>query len=485
MSGGRTTAILIALAALAAPPAAAQLCTPAELQNDVLNCGTCGRDCNDGDPNSIWTCQSGSCVREGCRAGFYDPDGDELCDYACMFRSETELCNGDDDDCDGMTDEAAPVPPPTAVCGVSPSATRAECTTLVSVACVGGAWQCTFPAGVCTGAGCAATPEICDGGPPLDNDCDGLVNENVPLWGKPCASDDGLPAPGHGLCRTTGNYVCNGSSAVACSAMKADCSVLPGGCTELCDGLDNDCDGSTDEPYTSKGTTATYFVKPTVTKIAASLWITSYEASRPNANSTSPGTGNGLFTSAPAGVPLDHTSACFVPGRQPWRGVTPREVEQVCTALGGFVCTTTNEVTACNPIASCQWGYAPRTGSGPPCATAATATKFCNLGPLDSGAGAGDQDAVLATASGSLANCWADWSVLQGNTAATDKVFDLTGNLREITKSGANTYPLIGGSFLTDDENAGVCEVGLWVVDQDHASRETGFRCCFSSDPTL
>jgi hypothetical protein len=474
-------ALSLACVAVAAVPAHAQLCSPAELQNDVLNCGTCTRNCNDGDPNSVWTCESGACVRKGCRAGYYDLDLDQACEYPCTFNSEAELCNGQDDDCNGQTDEGVVAPSPSAVCGVSPNATRFECTLGINVTCSGGAWVCGFPAGVCSGASCAATPETCDA---LDNDCDGLLNENVPLWGKPCASDDGVPAPGHGLCRTTGAYACNGPGAVACSAVKADCNTLPGGCTELCDGIDNDCDGATDEPFSAKGATAAHFVKPAVTKIAASLWITSYEASRPGATDLSPGVGNGYFTLAPGGVTYDRTPACFVPAKQPWRGVTPREVEQVCTALGGFVCTTTNAATACNPGSGCTWGYAPR--GALTCDTPANASKFCDLGgTFDAGGAPGDQDAVLVAGSGSLANCWADWSALQGNTAATNRIFDLTGNLREITKTAANVYTLVGGSFLSDDEDAGVCDVGYWLVDQDHLSRETGFRCCFNQDPTL
>ena len=65
----------------------------------------------------------------------------------------------------------------------------------VTVACTSGTWQCTFPAGVCTGTAAPSATEVCD---TLDNDCDGPLNENAPNYGQPCASDDGLPPPGHG-----------------------------------------------------------------------------------------------------------------------------------------------------------------------------------------------------------------------------------------------------------------------------------------------
>jgi hypothetical protein len=484
MSRWRPAAILLAFLAAAALPAGAQTCAPHELPKDVLNCGTCGRNCNDADPNSVWTCETGTCTRHGCRAGFWDPDGDEVCNYACTFTSEAELCNGLDDDCDGQTDEGVVAPLPRDVCGVSPQAGRPECTIGVTVSCVGGNWQCTFPLGVCGSGSCATTPEVCDA---LDNNCNGLMNENVPLWNKACASDDGV-AGGHGLCRTTGAYACSGPNAVACSAVKADCSAHEGGCTEECDGKDNDCDGLVDEVYTAKGANASHFVRPVVTKIGSgpNLWITSYEASRPGADPTLPGFGNGYVTSGP-GEPLDRTRACFVANRQPWRGITPLEVEQTCTAQGGFVCSTTQAITACRPGfpgISCRWGYNPRIPGG--CNAGSTpGVKFCNLGEsYDSGGALGDQDAVLATGSGALANCWADWSGLQSNTAATDKVFDLTGNLREITKTAATTYTVVGGSYLTDDEDGGQCLQGF-LIGQDDRFAEAGFRCCFNADPTL
>src|SRR5690606_27450150 len=147
----------------------------------------------------------------------------------------------------------------------------------VSVQCVGGSWQCTFPANVCSPT-CQGATEICD---TLDNDCDGSINENVPNWGQACNSDDGLPPPGHGACRTQGTYVCNGPGSTTCNAVKASCASLPGGCTEACDGVDNDCDGLIDETYLNKGTDPAYFVKPAVTRIATDRWIFSFEASRP------------------------------------------------------------------------------------------------------------------------------------------------------------------------------------------------------------
>jgi formylglycine-generating enzyme required for sulfatase activity len=57
---------------------------------------------------------------------------------------------------------------------------------------------------------------------------------------------------------------------------------------------------------------------------------------------------------APAGVVLQKTRACSVPGRMPWFGVTATEAEQTCNANGGRLCTTAEWQTACGASESCQ-----------------------------------------------------------------------------------------------------------------------------------
>ena len=130
-----------------------------DLQTDVHNCGACGNDCLAGAVHANWACVTGACQFQGCQTGYYDLNSDKKCEYACTFISASESCNGVDDNCNGQVDENVTKPSPVQVCGVSPSAMSAECTSQVSVTCTSGAWMCGFPAGVCTG-GCSANDEI-------------------------------------------------------------------------------------------------------------------------------------------------------------------------------------------------------------------------------------------------------------------------------------------------------------------------------------
>jgi subtilisin-like proprotein convertase family protein len=182
------------------------MCVPDQMATDEV-CDDLDNDCNgtvdDGIPGTGGNCSTGA--PGVCGPGTISCQGG-LIDCFSITPSSPEVCDGKDNDCDGMSDENNP-------------GGGAACSTGQPGACAQGTLNCVGGMIACT-PNAQALPEVCDG---VDNNCDGQ-------------SDEGNPGAGQ-ACSCGGSTVCNGGL-LFCQGctMEVDCN----------NNLDDDGDGAID-----------------------------------------------------------------------------------------------------------------------------------------------------------------------------------------------------------------------------------------------
>jgi len=160
---------------------------------------------------------------------------------ASISPAASERCNGDDDDCDGLTDEADAVDAPT----WSPDADRDT-----YGAPTGGVRACAAPAGTvanatdCDDGAAAINPgatERCNG---VDDDCDAVIDldaTDLGTWYADLDRDGWGSSATVRSCAAPAGYV----------GLTGDCddstSAVSPAAAEACNSRDDDCDGLTDE----------------------------------------------------------------------------------------------------------------------------------------------------------------------------------------------------------------------------------------------
>ena len=197
-------------------------CTGAGCNDD--SCDGVDNDC-DGQTDEDYvptatTCGNGACSGTGqlqcvngtlvdsCQAGPGTPDDD---------------CDGVDDNCNGVTDEG--------FVGAQTSCGVGGCQNTGMQLCFNGNIIDWCMAGV-------PGNEVCNN---IDDDCDGVVDDNIPTTPTWC---------GAGSCAATGELVCSNGDLVD------TCNPGGGGTNDAtCDLVDDDCDGLTDEDFVPTATT--------------------------------------------------------------------------------------------------------------------------------------------------------------------------------------------------------------------------------------
>jgi len=152
-----------------------------------------------------------------------------LVDIIAQTVPPAEICNGVDDNCNGLTDEGVSNMCPFDPVGLKHCAV--ETCNCKDDNCNGQVDEGFAPNACGQGCGCAVPTEICNG---LDDDCDGDIDEGFNV-GASCSNG------GVGACKRGGLLACNAAgTGTICDAPV----VTP--TQEVCNGIDDNCDGQVD-----------------------------------------------------------------------------------------------------------------------------------------------------------------------------------------------------------------------------------------------
>ncbi|MBM4319987.1 MAG: hypothetical protein FJ125_08490, partial [Deltaproteobacteria bacterium] len=231
VSGGKGTTIVYGTADAPCGIECNDGCAPADAGCRRI-CGTMaaplaevcnGRDDDcDGQTDEGFVSEATSCGLGQCRAsGVTSCAAGEVIDSCSPGEPRPEQCNGQDDDCDGLTDEELGGEPTS--CGNGACAARGE------TVCSNGRLHDTCS----PGAPPSERDATCDG---VDDDCDRQADEDHAPRATSC-----------------GTGVCTAAGLTSCVQGREQDSCTPGmpeaAADTLCDGRDDDCDGQTDEDY--------------------------------------------------------------------------------------------------------------------------------------------------------------------------------------------------------------------------------------------
>jgi len=485
-------------------------------QTDVANCGTCFNQCY--QMNADATCVAGAC-QYACLTGFFDADKNPANGCECeLTNGGVELCDGVDNDCNGIVDDGFDTMSDLNNCGGCSmlcyhpfAASSCDMGVCSMGACLPDFYDANMKASDGCEAYCQKTNggvEICDG---RDNDCNGFIDDNVAPATIVCRSQGSICQGIAPKCMGSMGYVCPyragyqdiedttlgcdgkdndcdgqtdepfliGKSCVAgmgiCSAGTWVCDNTQTGnhrcqatktaTMEVCDGLDNDCDGTVDELGVLADTHNESLV--IINPGSGAITMFAYEASHADA-------GKDLSNKDIVGTDITHRP-CSAPGKLPWTSVKKEDAETACEKIGDGkwrLCTQAEWLYACNRGTTNTFPYG---------ATYSKTT--CN--GFDYGAGA-------PITGGTATGCTSDFGMAVG------KVYDLSGNTKEwvaTTLSGTTpfhptAFEMRGGAYNTlsfVDRSSGTavtvaaglqCDSTTAAPTSDVLLPSVGFRCC-------